>query len=106
MADLEKSSSQQQDELMRAKEIAATLTSSDAVVIVMPVLFENEIKAVIELASLSEFTASQRASRARTYRSIFGGGQPRRRRLTMSQPICRSAWVGIRRRRCAAPRSR
>ncbi|HTA64674.1 MAG TPA: response regulator, partial [Xanthomonadaceae bacterium] len=30
-------------------------------VIVMPVLFENEIKAVIELASLAEFTASQRA---------------------------------------------
>jgi HAMP domain-containing protein/CheY-like chemotaxis protein/signal transduction histidine kinase len=29
-------------------------------VIVLPVLFENEIKAVIELASLAEFTASQR----------------------------------------------
>jgi HAMP domain-containing protein/CheY-like chemotaxis protein/signal transduction histidine kinase len=30
-------------------------------VIVLPVLFENEVKAVIELASLSEFTASRRA---------------------------------------------
>ncbi len=30
-------------------------------VIVLPVLFENEVKAVIELASLSEFTASHRA---------------------------------------------
>ncbi len=29
-------------------------------VIVLPVLFENEVKAVIELASLTEFTASQR----------------------------------------------
>jgi CheY-like chemotaxis protein/putative methionine-R-sulfoxide reductase with GAF domain len=30
-------------------------------VIVLPVLFENEVKAVIELASLAEFTASRRA---------------------------------------------
>jgi CheY-like chemotaxis protein/signal transduction histidine kinase/HAMP domain-containing protein len=30
-------------------------------IIVLPVLFENEVKAVIELASLSEFTASRRA---------------------------------------------
>ncbi|HKE48547.1 MAG TPA: HAMP domain-containing protein [Rhodanobacteraceae bacterium] len=30
-------------------------------VIVLPVLFENEVKAVIEMASLSEFTASRRA---------------------------------------------
>jgi HAMP domain-containing protein/CheY-like chemotaxis protein/signal transduction histidine kinase len=30
-------------------------------VIVLPVLFENEVKAVIELASLTEFTASRRA---------------------------------------------
>src|SRR4029079_10255304 len=30
-------------------------------IIVLPVLFENEVKAVIELASLSEFTTSQRS---------------------------------------------
>jgi HAMP domain-containing protein/CheY-like chemotaxis protein len=37
------------------------VSASPRNVIVMPVLFENEIKAVIELASLAEFTTSQRA---------------------------------------------
>jgi HAMP domain-containing protein/signal transduction histidine kinase/DNA-binding response OmpR family regulator len=39
---------------------SALLSARPRNVIVLPVLFENEIKAVIELASLSEFTASQR----------------------------------------------
>ncbi len=37
------------------------ISASPRNVIVLPVLFENEVKAVIELASLTEFTASQRA---------------------------------------------
>jgi CheY-like chemotaxis protein/signal transduction histidine kinase/HAMP domain-containing protein len=37
------------------------ISASPRSVIVLPVLFENEVKAVIELASLGEFTASQRA---------------------------------------------
>jgi CheY-like chemotaxis protein/HAMP domain-containing protein/signal transduction histidine kinase len=39
-------------------------------VIVLPVLFEDQIKAVIELASLSEFTVSQRAFLDQLSRSI------------------------------------
>ncbi|MGH8086394.1 MAG: HAMP domain-containing protein [Lysobacter sp.] len=39
-------------------------------VIVLPVLFEDEVKAVIELASLSEFTVSQRAFLEQLSRSI------------------------------------
>jgi len=39
-------------------------------VIVLPVLFEDQVKAVIELASLAEFTASQRAFLEQLSRSI------------------------------------
>jgi HAMP domain-containing protein/signal transduction histidine kinase/DNA-binding response OmpR family regulator len=37
------------------------MNATPRTIIVLPVLFENEVKAVIELASLSEFTTSQRS---------------------------------------------
>ena len=41
--------------------VSGLLTATPRSVIVLPVLFEDEIKAVLELASLAEFTPSQRA---------------------------------------------